>query len=45
VDHPRWLQKRVRRVGDQLRRPTLPFNGYGVQVASLYAGMNLQLNY
>jgi sulfoxide reductase catalytic subunit YedY len=27
------------------RRPTLPFNGYGEQVASLYAGMDLKANY
>ena len=42
VDHPRWSQKRERRIGDLLRRKTLPFNGYGEQVASLYAGMDLR---
>jgi len=45
VDHPRWSQKTERRIGDGLlakRRPTLPFNGYGDQVASLYAGMDLR---
>jgi sulfoxide reductase catalytic subunit YedY len=26
-------------------RPTLPFNGYGEQVASLYEGMDLKANY
>jgi methionine sulfoxide reductase catalytic subunit len=46
VDHPRWSQKTERRIGDgsglfAKRQPTLPFNGYGDQVASLYAGMNL----
>ena len=41
VDHPRWSQARERRIGDFLKRPTLPFNGYGEQVASLYAGMDL----
>ncbi|MBI4420799.1 MAG: protein-methionine-sulfoxide reductase catalytic subunit MsrP [Gemmatimonadetes bacterium] len=40
VDHPRWSQKRERRVGEFLKRPTLPFNGYGEQVAQLYAGMD-----
>ncbi len=45
VDHPRWSQARERRVGEFLRRPTLMFNGYGDQVASLYAGMDLRRNY
>lgn len=45
VDHPRWSQKRERRIGEFLRRPTLMFNGYGDQVASLYAGMDLKANY
>jgi sulfoxide reductase catalytic subunit YedY len=42
VDHPRWSQKRERRLGELFKRPTLPFNGYGEQVASLYAGMDLR---
>lgn len=41
VDHPRWSQARERRIGEFFRRDTLPFNGYGEQVASLYAGMDL----
>lgn len=44
VDHPRWSQKRERRIGaDSLfaRQETLPFNGYAKEVASLYAGMDL----
>ena len=45
VDHPRWSQKRERRIGDLLKRPTLPFNGYGEQVASLYAGLDLRRHY
>jgi len=45
VDHPRWSQARERRIGDFLKRPTLPFNGYGEQVASLYAGMDLRRNF
>jgi sulfoxide reductase catalytic subunit YedY len=42
VDHPRWSQATERRIGDLSRRPTLPFNGYGDQVAHLYAGLDLR---
>jgi len=42
VDHPRWSQATERRIGEFRRRPTLPFNGYADQVASLYAGMDLR---
>jgi sulfoxide reductase catalytic subunit YedY len=50
VDHPRWSQATERRIGEGSglfvkRRPTLPFNGYADQVASLYAGMDLKANY
>jgi sulfoxide reductase catalytic subunit YedY len=45
VDHPRWSQAKERRIGDFLKRPTLPFNGYADQVASLYAGMDLRKNF
>jgi sulfoxide reductase catalytic subunit YedY len=45
VDHPRWSQATERRLGELRRRPTLMFNGYGDQVASLYAGMDLKKNY
>ena len=45
VDHPRWSQKKERRVGDFFRRDTLPFNGYAEQVAGLYAGMDLKKNF
>jgi methionine sulfoxide reductase catalytic subunit len=45
VDHPRWSQGRERRLGEFLRRPTLMFNGYADQVASLYTGMDLSRNY
>ena len=44
VDHPRWSQASERRIGGGLfarRQPTLPFNGYQAQVASLYEGMDL----
>jgi sulfoxide reductase catalytic subunit YedY len=42
VDHPRWSQKKERRIGEFLKRDTLMFNGYGDQVASLYTGMDLK---
>jgi methionine sulfoxide reductase catalytic subunit len=42
VDHPRWSQAKERRLGEFFKRPTLMFNGYGDQVASLYAGMDLR---
>lgn len=42
VDHPRWSQKTERRLGEFFRRPTLMFNGYGDQVANMYAGMDLR---
>jgi methionine sulfoxide reductase catalytic subunit len=45
VDHPRWSQARERRIGEWRRRPTLMFNGYADQVASLYAGMDLRRNF
>jgi len=45
VDHPRWSQATERRIGEFMRRKTLMFNGYGDQVASLYAGMDLKKNY
>jgi methionine sulfoxide reductase catalytic subunit len=45
VDHPRWSQARERRIGEFAKRETLMFNGYGDQVAGLYAGMDLRKNY
>jgi sulfoxide reductase catalytic subunit YedY len=45
VDHPRWSQATERRLGEFRRRPTLMFNGYGDQVASLYNGMDLRKYY
>ncbi len=39
--HPRWSQASERRIGELSRRPTLMFNGYAEQVASLYEGMDL----
>ncbi|WP_300069510.1 protein-methionine-sulfoxide reductase catalytic subunit MsrP [uncultured Ruegeria sp.] len=48
VDHPRWSQGSERRIGGGLfskRVPTLMFNGYEQEVASLYDGMDLAKNY
>jgi len=44
VDHPRWSQARERRIGSGLfteKHPTLMFNGYADEVASLYTGLDL----
>lgn len=45
VDHPRWSQRRERRIGEFLKRETLMFNGYGDEVAELYTGMDLKRHY
>ena len=48
VDHPRWSQAQERRLGGSLfspRIPTLMFNGYADEVASLYQGLDLRKNY
>jgi sulfoxide reductase catalytic subunit YedY len=50
VPHPRWSQATERRIGSggffgSNRVPTLMFNGYGDQVASLYTGMDLRTNF
>ncbi len=45
VDHPRWSQRSERRIGEWSKRPTLPFNGYAEQVASLYRGMDLRRHF
>ena len=43
--HPRWSQATEQRIGESGRRDTLLFNGYGDQVASLYAGMDLDVDF
>jgi sulfoxide reductase catalytic subunit YedY len=45
VDHPRWSQRTERRIGEIERRQTLPFNGYGAEVAQLYRGLDLRRNF
>jgi sulfoxide reductase catalytic subunit YedY len=45
VNHPRWSQRKERRIGEFRKRKTLLFNGYSDQVASLYTGMDLKKNF
>jgi sulfoxide reductase catalytic subunit YedY len=45
VAHPRWSQARERKLGEFRKRPTIAFNGYADQVASLYDGMDLRRNF
>ena len=48
VDHPRWSQAKERLIGTGLfaaKQPTLMFNGYAEEVASLYSGLNLAKNF
>lgn len=41
VDHPRWSQKKERRLGEFQKRETRLFNGYD-EVASLYSNLDLK---
>jgi len=45
VSHPRWSQRKERRIGQFRKIKTQKFNGYGEQVASLYKGMDLKKFY
>jgi len=45
VDHPRWSQQKERRIGDIFKRDTLMFNGYAEEVAELYSGLDLKVNF
>ncbi len=48
VNHPRWSQATERQLGGGLfagRVPTLKFNGYEEDVASLYTGMDLKTHF
>lgn len=45
VDHARWGQSMEHRIGEPGRRETLLFNGYAEQVAHLYDGMDLRVNF
>ncbi|HEY5739061.1 MAG TPA: protein-methionine-sulfoxide reductase catalytic subunit MsrP [Gammaproteobacteria bacterium] len=45
VDHPRWSQKRERRIGEIFKRDTLMFNGYEQEVVELYDHLDLTVNF
>ncbi len=45
VSHPRWSQDSERRIGESGRRDTLMFNGYEDEVATLYTGMDLAIDF
>jgi sulfoxide reductase catalytic subunit YedY len=45
VPHPRWSQASERRIGEFDRRPSLMFNGYGEEIAGLYDGMDLSVDF
>ncbi len=45
VSHPRWSQRKERRIGQFRKIKTQMFNGYEEQVASLYKGMDLKKHY
>jgi len=45
VPHPGWSQSSELRIGETKRRKTLMFNGYADQVAALYQGMDLTINF
>jgi sulfoxide reductase catalytic subunit YedY len=45
VNHPRWSQKKERRIGEFFKRDTLMFNGYEDEVAGLYDDLDLKVNF
>ena len=45
VSHPRWSQAREWRLGEIKPRDTLMFNGYAEEVAHLYEGMDLSVDF
>lgn len=45
VSHPRWSQRKERRIGQFRKVKTQMFNGYSEQVASLYSGMDLKKSF
>lgn len=45
VSHPRWSQANERALGEFFTKPTLMFNGYEKEVASLYVNMDLKKNF
>jgi sulfoxide reductase catalytic subunit YedY len=48
VSHPRWSQATERVIGEGILSPRIEtemFNGYGDEVANLYSGMDLKINF
>ena len=45
VSRQRWSQRKERRIGDFFKRDTLMFSGYGDEVAYLYKGMDLSIDF
>jgi sulfoxide reductase catalytic subunit YedY len=45
IDYPRFNQTSEIRIGDKNRYMTSIFNGYGAEVAALYAGMDLEQDF
>ena len=43
IPHPRWSQSTEQQLGIEGRVPTVIYNGYGPQVASLYSGLEKDL--
>ena len=43
ISHPRWSQSTEQQLGIEGRIPTVIYNGYGPQVASLYSGLEKDL--
>jgi len=43
ISHPRWSQSTEQQLGIEGRVPTVIYNGYGPQVASLYSGLEKEL--
>jgi len=42
VSHPRWSQQTERVLGTDEVIPTVRFNGYGEEVAAIYAGLEAE---
>tara|TARA_B110000483_G_scaffold242183_1_gene327168 strand:+ start:1107 stop:1979 length:873 start_codon:yes stop_codon:yes gene_type:complete len=45
VSHPRWSQRKERRIGEFLKRDTEMFNGYSEWVADLYRDLDLSKHF
>lgn len=45
VSHPRWSQRKERRIGEFFKRDTELFNGYSEWVSGMYGGMDLSAHF